>query len=77
MKNKSQSAVEYAILIAVVVAAIVGMNLYVRRSVNANLKSTEEQIDAIGWQFRTYGGDGGDFGDDGDHGDDGDLPLPQ
>lgn len=80
MKIKSQSAVEYAVLIAVLVAAIAGMNLYVRRSVNANLKGTEEQINALdaagAWDFQvSSGGDGGDGGP-GDHGDDHD-PLPQ
>lgn len=51
MKTKAQSAIEYAVLITIIVLAVVAMNNYVRRSVNANLKSTEEQINSLDWRF--------------------------
>ena len=41
-----QSILEYAVFIAVVSAALVAMNLYVRRSIQANLKVLEDQINA-------------------------------
>ena len=37
---------EYAIFISVVAAALIAMSDYVRRSVQANLKATEDQINA-------------------------------
>lgn len=37
---------EYAVFIGVVVAALVAMQVYVRRSVQANLKTLEDQINA-------------------------------
>lgn len=43
---KGQSTIEYALLIAIVAAALIAMNVYVRRSVQANLKTVEEQINA-------------------------------
>lgn len=49
MKTKAQSAIEYAVLITVIVLAVVAMNAYVMRSVNANLKSTEEQTNNLNW----------------------------
>jgi Flp pilus assembly pilin Flp len=44
MKNMGQSTLEYAVLIAVVSAAFVAMHLYMQRSVQANFKLLEEQI---------------------------------
>lgn len=48
--NKSfktgQSIVEYALLISIVVAAIAAMSLYVQRSVQANVRVIEKQINA-------------------------------
>lgn len=41
-----QSTLEYAVFIGVVVAALVAMQLYVRRSIQANLKALEGQINA-------------------------------
>lgn len=41
-----QSTLEYALIIAVVVAALSAMTLYVQRSIQANLKMVEEQINA-------------------------------
>ena len=44
IKNKAQSALEYALLIIVVAAAFVAMNLYLRRAVNARLHNIELEI---------------------------------
>lgn len=41
-----QSILEYAMVIAVVVAALMAMNIYVQRSVQANLKMLEERVNA-------------------------------
>lgn len=41
-----QSILEYAILISVVSAALITMSLYVRRAIQANLKTIENQINA-------------------------------
>ncbi len=45
-KNKSQSLIEYSLIIAVVVSALTAMSVYVRRSMQANLKLVENQINA-------------------------------
>ena len=42
--ERGQAALEYAFFIAVVAAALIAMQLYVRRSIQANLKSLEEEI---------------------------------
>jgi len=44
--RQGQSIIEYALIIAVVVAALTAMSVYVQRSVQANLKMVEEQINA-------------------------------
>lgn len=44
MKEKAQSILEYALLVTVVAAAFVAMHLYMQRSVQANFKMVEEQI---------------------------------
>ena len=44
MKKIAQSFIEYAVLTAVVAAAFVAMNLYMQRSVQANFKLLEDQI---------------------------------
>ena len=41
-----QSTLEYAVFIAVVSAALITMNDYVRRSIQANLKAVEDRINA-------------------------------
>ena len=46
MKKRGQSILEYTVLIAVVVAALMAMKLYVQRSVQANLKMIEKQVNA-------------------------------
>ena len=46
MKMRGQSILEYTVLIAVVVAALMAMKLYVQRSVQSNLKMIEKQVNA-------------------------------
>jgi len=45
-KPPGQSILEYALIISVAVAALVAMSVYVQRSVQANLKMVEDQINA-------------------------------
>ena len=44
--KKGQSILEYAMIISVVVAALMAMNVYVQRSVQANLKMIEDRVNA-------------------------------
>lgn len=44
--SRAQSALEYALFIAVVAAALIGMSTYVQRSIQANLKTVEDRINA-------------------------------
>lgn len=44
--KKAQSILEYAMIISVVVAALMAMNVYVQRSVQANLKMVEQRVNA-------------------------------
>lgn len=46
MIRRGQSIVEYAVFLAVVTAAVVAMQLYVRRGIQANLKSLEDRVNA-------------------------------
>jgi len=46
IKLKGQSILEYTLIIAVVVAALTAMSIYVQRSAQANLKVIENQINA-------------------------------
>lgn len=46
MIKKAQGVLEYSVIIAVVVAALTTMSVYVRRAVQANLKIIEKQINA-------------------------------
>ncbi len=46
VQRTGQSVLEYAVLIAAVAAALIAMQLYVRRSIQANLKTVENQINA-------------------------------
>jgi len=39
-----QSTLEYAVFVAVVAAALIGMGAYVQRSIQANLKQVEDRI---------------------------------
>ncbi len=42
--KRAQSMLEYATIIAVVAAAITMMAIYVQRSIQANLKTVEDQV---------------------------------
>ena len=42
--QRAQSTVEYALLVAAVVAALAAMSTYVRRAVQANFKQLEESV---------------------------------
>ncbi len=44
MREKAQSVIEYAILIAIVAAAFMAMNLYMQRAVQANFYMLEDQV---------------------------------
>jgi len=44
--RRGQSTLEYAVLIAVVAAALVAMHTYVRRAIQANVKNVEEELNA-------------------------------
>ena len=44
--SRGQASLDYAVFISVVVAALVAMQLYVRRSIQANLKMLEDQVNA-------------------------------
>lgn len=41
-----QSTLEYAVLIAVVAAALIAMETYVQRAVQAHVKNVEEELNA-------------------------------
>lgn len=45
-QTSGQSTLEYGVFIAVVAAALMGMQVYVRRAIQANLKTLEQQINA-------------------------------
>lgn len=47
-KRKGQSTLEFAVLIAVVVAAVIAMQIYMKRGVSGKLKSG---VDEIGEQY--------------------------
>lgn len=44
--KKAQSILEYAIFASVIVAALMTMATYVKRSIQANLKQVEERVNA-------------------------------
>ena len=44
--KKAQSILEYAMIIAIVAAALMAMNVYVQRSIQANLKMIEDRVNA-------------------------------
>jgi len=46
MVKKAQSIMEYAVLLAVVLAAFVAMNSYLQRAAQANIKLIEEQVNS-------------------------------
>jgi len=44
--KRGQNVLEYTMIIAVAVAALTAMSLYVQRAMQANLKSLEDQVNA-------------------------------
>ena len=44
--SQGQSTLEYAVLIAVVAAAVIAMQTYVRRAVQANVRNVQEELNA-------------------------------
>ena len=44
--KKAQSVLEYAMIISIVVAALIGMSIYVQRAVQGNLKMIEDRVNA-------------------------------
>ena len=49
LRLQGQSTVEYAVVIAVIVAALVAMNIYMKRGVQGKLRSATDQV---GEQYR-------------------------
>jgi hypothetical protein len=43
-QRRGQSAMEYAMFISVLAAALVTMSTYIRRSIQANLKTMEDSV---------------------------------
>lgn len=43
-KKNGQSILEYSVIVAVVVAALSLMSIYIRRAIQANLKLIEDQV---------------------------------
>ncbi len=54
--RQGQNILEYALIIAVVVAALGAMNIYVQRSIQANLKLIEEHINTGPDPYANTGG---------------------
>ena len=44
MHRKGQSAMEYALIFSVVVAAFIAMQIYLKRAVSANLNNLQAQV---------------------------------
>ena len=45
-RSSGQTMLEYAVFVAVVAGALVGMGTYVQRAIRANVKNTETEINA-------------------------------
>jgi len=45
--RKAQSTAEYAILFGVIIAAVVGMQTYVKRSLSAKMKDTSDALTSV------------------------------
>ena len=46
MLIRGQSTLEYSLFAAAVASALIAMSVYVRRSIQANLKTLEDQVNA-------------------------------
>lgn len=51
-RTRGQSTLEYAFLLAIIIAAIIGMQIYVRRGMMGRLRDTADQ--QLGSQFDPY-----------------------
>ncbi|MBM3250500.1 MAG: hypothetical protein FJZ09_06670 [Candidatus Omnitrophica bacterium] len=49
MNKRAQSTLEYAILIAILVAAVIGMQVYVKRSLQGRIRNATSQVAEIGY----------------------------
>jgi hypothetical protein len=49
--NKAQSTAEYAVVLSVVIAAIIGMQIYVRRGLSARVKAGTDAFTSAGVGF--------------------------
>jgi Flp pilus assembly pilin Flp len=49
-KHKAQSTVEYAVLIAIVAAAFVGMQIYLKRGIQGRVRDMAEQISSTHYE---------------------------
>ena len=57
MRNRNgQSTAEYAIVISVVVAAVIGMQLYVKRGLNAKIKTAADALGSVNGAIGNSGG---------------------
>ncbi len=43
-KNRGQSTLEYAFVVAVIVGALIAMQIYIKRSMEGKMKSTSDEI---------------------------------
>ncbi len=49
-KNRAQSMMEYAVLIAAVSAALVGMQIYIKRGMQGRLRDLAQQISPVQYE---------------------------
>ncbi|MCX5711217.1 MAG: hypothetical protein NT060_04610 [Candidatus Omnitrophica bacterium] len=49
MKNSAQSLVEYAVFACFLVAALVGMQMYLKRGIQGKIKASAEQVGPISY----------------------------
>lgn len=44
IRNKAQSAIEYTVLIAIIAAALIAMQVYIKRSIQGRIRGYAEQL---------------------------------
>ena len=49
MRQKAQSLVEYAVLICIIVAALISMQVYIKRGVQGSLRSNADSIGSVAY----------------------------
>ena len=59
-KNKAQSTAEYAVVLSLVIAAVIGMQVYIKRGLQAKLKTGTDSLTSAGsgFTFNAVGGAG-------------------